>query len=223
MKPMSSVIRDCPPDVDGDGGSGESRARRAAAWSIAASAGALTTTLLAAAPPPETTYVDGPPPAHTGGFGDDTCHACHFENDLDAPGGSLAISGVPDTLDPTETYRITVSLERIGMRRAGFQLAARVSEGDGAGVPAGTLRAVDGDERVQVVTASDGATYAQHTEPGTTLTDPGATLWTVEWRPSVANATSVTFHAAANAANDDASEFGDFIYTASATTGPASP
>ena len=179
-------------------------------------AGALTAALLIAAPLLRAAYIDGPPPSHTGGFGSDTCHTCHFENDLDAPGGSLAISGLPDTPDPSETYRITVSLERLDMRRAGFQLVARVSEGDDAGAAAGTLRALDGDERVQVVTAPDGATYAQHTEPGTTLTGPGATSWTVQWRPP-ATSTSVTFHAAANAANDDASEFGDFIYTASAS------
>ncbi len=181
-------------------------------------AGVLTAALLIAAPLLRAAYIDGPPPAHTGGFGDDTCHTCHFENDLDTPGGSLAISGLPDTLDPSETYRITVSLERLDMRRAGFQLVARVSEGDDAGAAAGTLGALDGDERVQVVTAPDGATYAQHTEPGTTLTGPGATSWSVAWRPPAIDTTSVTFHAAANAANDDASEFGDFIYTASAST-----
>ncbi len=184
--------------------------------------GALTAALLIAAPLLRAAYVDGPPPAHTGGFGGDTCHTCHFENDLDTPGGSLAISGLPDTLDPSETYRITVSLERADMRRAGFQLVARMSDGDDAGAPAGTLQALDGDGRVQVVTAPDGATYAQHTEPGTTLTGPGATSWTVAWRPAASNI-AVTFHAAANAANDDASEFGDFIYTASASTRSAIP
>lgn len=188
------------------------------AWRTAAFAGALTTALLSAAPLPEAAYVDGPPPAHTGGFGDDTCHACHFENDLDAPGGSLSIVGVPDRLDPSATYRITVSLERSGMGRAGFQLAARVDAGDGAGGPAGVLQPLDGDERVQVVAGPDEAMYAQHTELGTALTGRGRTSWTVGWRPSAPNATSVTFHVAANAANDDASEFGDFIYTASATT-----
>ena len=182
----------------------------------------MTAALLVAAPLPEAVYLDGPPPAHAGGFGEDTCHACHFENDLDAPGGTLAISGLPDTLDPSETYRITVSLERADMRRAGFQLVARMSDGDDAGAPAGTLQALDGDGRVQVVTAPDGATYAQHTEPGTTLTGPGATSWTVAWRPAASNI-AVTFHAAANAANDDASEFGDFIYTASASTRSAIP
>ena len=121
------------PGVDDEGGIGESGAWRAAAWSTTVSAGALTAALVAAAPPPEAAYLDGPPPAHAGGFGDDTCHACHFENDLDAPGGSLAISGLPDTLDPSQTYRVTVSLERADMRRAGFQLVARVNDGDGDG------------------------------------------------------------------------------------------
>ena len=74
---------------------------------------------------------------------------------------------------------------------------------------------------MQAVAAADGVTYAQHTEAGTALTRPGTATWTVEWRPPAAGATSVVFHAAANAANDDASEFGDFIYTALATTRPA--
>ena len=184
-------------------------------------AGALAAALLSAAPLPEAAYLDGPPPAHTGGFGDDTCHACHFEIDLDDPGGSLTLSGVPDTFDASVTYRITVSLERPGMGRAGFQFATRVNDADGAGGPAGALQALDDDERVQVVAGPDGVTYAQHTEPGTALTDPDSTSWTFEWRPPADGTASVAFHAAANAANDDASEFGDFIYTASATTRPA--
>ena len=193
------------------------------AWRVVVLAGALTTALLSAALLPEAAYLDGPPPAHTGGFGDETCHACHFENDLDDPGGSLTLSGVPDTFDASVTYRITVSLERPGMGRAGFQMAARVNDGDDAGGPAGALEALDGDERVHVVAGPDGVTYAQHTEPGTALTAPDSTSWTFEWRATTDGTASVSFHAAANAANDDASEFGDFIYTASATTRPASP
>ena len=193
------------------------------AWRAAACAGALAAALLAAAPPPQAAYLDGPPPAHAGGFGEDTCHACHFENDLDAPGGSLTISGLPATFDPSGTYHITVSLERAGMGRAGFQLAARIGDGDGAGGPAGALQGLDGDARVQAALAPDGVAYAQHTEPGTVLTGPDSTSWTVEWRPADVDATAVVFHAAANAANDDASEFGDFIYTASATSRSAGP
>jgi hypothetical protein len=185
--------------------------------------GALTTALLAAAAPPEAAYLDGPPAAHTGGFGNETCHTCHFENDLDAPGGSLSLDGVPETFDPTATYRITVSLDRPGMGSAGFQLTVRVSEGTDAGDPAGTLQALDGDERVQMVAGPDGVTYAQHTEPGTALAGPQSTAWTFDWHAPADGTAVVSFHAAANAANDDASEFGDFIYTASATTRPAIP
>ena len=203
---------------ESDGGIPETRTGRMVAW-----AGATTAALLIAAPLLRAAYIDGPPPAHTGGFGGDTCHTCHFENDLDTPGGFLTISGVPDTFDPSRTYRITVSLERPGMRRAGFQLAARLSGGDGAGRPAGVLQAVGGDERVQVVEAPDGVGYAQHTEPGTTLSSPATAAWVLEWRPPDTGAGTVAFHATANAANDDASEFGDFIYTASATTRPARP
>ena len=169
----------------------------------------------------EAVYIEGPPPAHTGGLGGDTCHLCHFDNDLDAPGGSLALTGVPDAFDPSATYRITVTLVRPEMDRGGFQLAARVAEGDDAGRQAGTLRALDG--RVQVIEGPDAVVYAQHTEPGTELTGNGTTSWTVEWHPPDTESASITLHAAANAANDDASEFGDFIYTASAPTHPAIP
>ena len=193
-------------------------------WRTAAAAGALTAALLAAASLPGAAYVEGPPPAQVGGFGGETCHACHFDNALDAAGGLLALSGVPETFEPSATYRITVLLEHPEMGRSGFQLAARVSEGDGAGGPAGVLQAVGGDEGVQAVTAADGVTYVQHTEAGTALTSSGMATWTVEWRaPPGPGATAVVFHAAANAANDDASEFGDFIYTASAMTRPADP
>ena len=104
-------------------------AEAAGGWRAAASAGALAAALLAAAPLPEAAYREGPPPAHAGGFGGDTCHACHFENDLDAPGGALTLSGVPDGFAPSTTYRITVFLERPAMERAGFQLAARSAKG----------------------------------------------------------------------------------------------
>ena len=191
-------------------------------WRTVLGAGGLAA-LLSVTPFLEAVYLEGPPPAHTGGLGGDTCHLCHFDNDLDAPGGSLTLTGVPDAFDPSATYRITVTLVRPEMGRGGFQLAARVAEGDDTGRQAGTLRAPDEDERVQVIEGLDAVVYAQHTEPGTELTGNGTTSWTVEWTPPDTETASLTLHAAANAANDDASEFGDFIYTASATTRLATP
>ena len=36
-------------------------------------------------------FREGPLPAMTGGFGEKTCHTCHFDNRENAPGGSLRV------------------------------------------------------------------------------------------------------------------------------------
>lgn len=90
----------------------------------------------------------------------------------------------------------------------GFQLAMRLAEGPEHGRQAGTLRAID--DRVKVTHhAETGIFYAQHTETGARAS--GSATWVVEWTPGP-RTSPVVFHVAANAANDDASEFGDYIY-----------
>ena len=61
---------------------------------------------------------------------------------------------MPEAFEPSATYRITVALELPRMERAGFQLTARVGAGSGAGGPAGALRALPGDHRVQASPAA---------------------------------------------------------------------
>ena len=166
---------------------------------------ALLAAALLLAPPPARSYPDGPPPGHTGGFGEPTCRACHADNPLNAPGGSLALGGLPAVYQPGASYRLTVTLGRRDLRRAGFQLAARFD----SGVTAGSLTPLDSS--VAVTPSPAGVSYAHQTRAGSTRRETAA--WTLEWRaPDSARAT-VAFHVAANAANDDASEFGDFIYT----------
>lgn len=162
-------------------------------------------------------YADGPPPAHTGGFGEPSCRACHFDNPLNEPSGSLTVSGMPDRFSPGDSYRITVALTRPGMQRAGFQLAIRYAAGARAGTPAGVLLA--GDSRVAVAAAPSGVPYAQHTIVGATLAGTDSAEWTVEWR-APARAGTVSLHVAANAANGDQSEFGDHIYVRGVTAAP---
>jgi len=75
---------------------------------------------------------------------------------------------------------------------------------------------------VQVVADGDRAIfYAEHTAEGTAPASPGTARWVVEWTAPAA-ADVVRFHVAANAANGDASEFGDFIYLREVET-PAVP
>lgn len=160
-------------------------------------------------------YPDQPPPAHTGGFGEPTCHQCHFDAPLGAPGGRLVLSGVPARYAPGATYRITVSVEREGMERAGFQLAARFADG----AQAGAFRSPGARAQVSAG-AGPGVRYAGHTREGTAVETPGRAAWTVEWTAPAKAAGPVAFHAAANAADGDRSPVGDFVYAVEKQVAP---
>lgn len=157
-------------------------------------------------------FRDRPPPAYTGGFGEPTCRACHADAPLNEASGTLAIDGVPDRYQPGRTYELAVTLRRDEMRRSGFELAARLADGDGAGTQAGGL--APADDRTAVV--RDSATrveYLTHTLVGTSLAADGTGRWTFRWTaPAGTAGRAVVFHVAANAANDDDSPLGDFIY-----------
>src|SRR5512132_3088641 len=74
-------------------------------------------------------FKEGPYPNVTGGFGEQSCHLCHFDNPINAPGGSLTLDGVPQAFVPGETYGLTVTISRDGLRRGGFEIAARFASG----------------------------------------------------------------------------------------------
>ena len=163
-------------------------------------------------------YYAGPPPGHTGGFTDDTCHQCHFENDLNDPAGLLELTGLPDSIEPNRSYEIVVTLEHAEMERAGFQLSSRVADGERAGQQAGVLEPTDGRVQVRPGDGDDPILYASHSPDGTPLTGDGEAAWTVRWT-APAEPMTVVFHVAANAANGDDSEFGDHIYVSEGLIG----
>lgn len=163
-------------------------------------------------------YRDGPPPGFSGGFGEDTCQGCHFEPgiEVNAPGGSVTLAGVPERYARGERYLLTVTLARPGMRVGGFELTARFAEG---GAQAGALAAPEDEmERVRVTT-DRGVEYAHQRLPGSALAAPDTARWTVLWT-APAQGGAVTFNVAANAANEDDSSSGDYIHTAEAKTAP---
>ena len=167
-----------------------------------------------AAPPLVLAYRDGPLPAMTGGFGEETCAKCHFDHALNDPGGSLKIDGVPERVEPGHEYAITIAVTHAATKRAGFELSARHADGPDAGTQAGTFRAPDA--RTRVISAPGGAIqYIQHTKLGSDLAGPDEGRWTIYWTAPSPAVGRIIFHAAANAANDDESALGDFIYTAS--------
>ncbi|HSL82732.1 MAG TPA: choice-of-anchor V domain-containing protein [Thermoanaerobaculia bacterium] len=204
------------------------------AWGRA-SAGALLAVLAGIGLPwsparPAAANSDGPLPGFTGGFGEPTCHACHFDAPEKPASGELLLSGVPGAFRPGARYAVTVTLRDRRLRRAGFQLTARFegSGGDGgtAGRQAGRLLVPGGGSedgpRVEVVEhRKPPVLYARQTRAGSAPAAPHEAVWTVTWIAPEEPAGPVVFHAAANAANDDDSEFGDVIHRATVRSRPA--
>lgn len=159
-------------------------------------------------------YPNAPPMAHTGGFGEPTCLACHRSEDLNAPGGELRLEGVPRRWRPGTTYPITIVMQRDSIGAAGFQLAVRFPDGTQAGGLASTDTARTG---VTEATARQ-VQYAHHLLPGIKLL-AGQGRWVVLWTAPQAPGEGAIFHAVAVAANDDNSNLGDYVHTATAESG----
>jgi hypothetical protein len=161
-------------------------------------------------------YRDGAPPGHTGGFGEPTCGACHFGAAPDDQGRTHI--DAPARYAPGETYEIVVSVHHPELNAAGFQLTARFATGRAAGEQAGHL--APSDDRTAVITSAAGIVYAGHTGAGSSPSTGGVGRWSLLWTAPAADQ-DVVFHLAANAANDDDSDFGDRIYVAQRTVPPA--
>lgn len=160
-------------------------------------------------------YPDSPVPAHTGGFGELNCQSCHFDMPLNDPDGSLVLNGIPDPYEPGEEYLIEVQVEHLEMNRGGFQLSVRFSdESELEGEQAGNL--ISDSTDVKITTARD-IQYAHHTMEGTEISTDNSSSWTITWSAPEEQGMPVVFHAAANAANGDDSEFEDHIYTTEVT------
>jgi hypothetical protein len=167
-------------------------------------------------------FKEGPYPNVTGGFGEQSCHLCHLDNPINAPGGSVALDGVPERYESGKSYRLTVTISREGLRRGGFEIAARFATGRLRGKQAGAWKPID--DRVQLIPGAVDKvlTFVQHNLAGSRVPATGANRWTIEWTaPSPASA-PVQFNVAANASNNDDSPLGDYIYLKSVKSAPGS-
>jgi hypothetical protein len=154
-------------------------------------------------------FPDGPPARVTGGFGEDSCAACHFPYGDAPPAGRLEVSGFPDCYRAGERYELTVALEDDAMEVAGFQLAVRLARDTSR---AGELTVPD-DERGRVAVVRDrDVDFAQHTLDGTDLVDAGTARWRVHWTAPAGHG-KVLLHAAGLAGDGDRSQEGDRTYT----------
>ncbi|MDX1591744.1 MAG: hypothetical protein R3283_07270, partial [Balneolaceae bacterium] len=110
-------------------------------------------------------HLDGP---FTGGFGEATCHSCHFDYDLNMEGGSLTVTGFPERYQPGREYPISVRIESERLEIGGFQLTIRhLNSGNQAG-----SFTWNGD-RIRFTPESsvgDSIQYLQHSGEGTSPT-----------------------------------------------------
>lgn len=178
---------------------------------MTASAACVVPVMLAAA------YRTGPPPGYSGGFGEDSCHYCHYEFEPTEDPAAFAVTGFPETYLPGERYilEVSVSAERLGA--AGFQLAVRFADGAAAGHNAGSLESMG--ERTSVdVSEKNGVAYARQTLEGITPQEAGRAAWRVTWTAPADG--RVRLDAAANAGDGDESQMGDRVYTLSLEAAP---
>lgn len=156
----------------------------------------------------ESIYSEELPGAYTGGFGEDTCHSCHFDYPLNPEDeGSLEVEGIPKQYEPGYNYTFTITLRREEMADAGFQITSRFEDGSQAS-------SFDtGSENIGVTKTGNGIQYLQHAFEGSNIEDESKASWEIVWTAPEDTSGKVIFNLAANAANGDVSAFGDLIFT----------
>lgn len=160
-------------------------------------------------------FKDGPPARVSGGFGEESCSACHFGMEENDPSGKVEVAGLPERYTPGAVYTIEATLRRPGLAAAGFQLTARFQEDGGQ---AGALEAGEGDGARVGLTTEREVVYAHHLLPGIVVPDDGVGRWTLVWTAPESGA-PVVFHLAGVAADGDDSQFGDHVFTTSVEVG----
>jgi hypothetical protein len=156
--------------------------------------------LAAAAGAPVSAEPGGAILGHTGGFGGETCAACHFAgedvDDLDA-----AFEGAPGPYIPGERYEFFLTLADSSADVAGFQLSIRFEDGS----QAGSLEAL-GDGAM--VKTEESVQYATHTEPRE-VDENGRYRFKLLWNAPELGSRPVILNAAAVTAVKDMSPVGD--------------
>lgn len=162
------------------------------AWAAIVAAAALATGAARAFP-------EGAPWGAADPAAERSCASCHFESDPVMQSDRLSISGLPARAEPGRVYELALALSDPDAVITGFQLIA-----DAVDRPAGAFLA-DGDG---VELAEFGAAV-RSTAPRAA---DGGSVWTLRWQAPSRIDADIVFHAAAAAANDDGSPFGDVIH-----------
>ena len=163
----------------------------------------LSTTLSA----PLNATENGLPVARTGGFGEQTCAACHRPEPLNT-GNQASVSIDVGPYVPGAKQRVIVKVSSAAGNRWGFQLTARLA--NNTPVSAGTFEAINQFTAVRCTDGrfapcpGGGVTYVTHTSVGSAPGgQPGFKQFAFDWTPPAADVGAITFAAAGLAADGD--------------------
>jgi hypothetical protein len=153
------------------------------------------------------------------------CTVCHTGNTVNDPAGLLEILDVPEQYVPGQIYDLRVRLRYTHNPlppdpvKWGFQLTA-VRADSGLGV--GTFIAPAGLQVLGYNPASPSPyktrKYIEHTGSANHDGNPGPVEWAFQWTAPAVDMGTIYFFAAGNAANGNALNSGDHIFTARDTT-----
>ncbi|WP_375203867.1 choice-of-anchor V domain-containing protein [Hyphococcus sp.] len=141
-------------------------------------------------------YPEGAPWGADDLNGAQSCVTCHFDFEAEENSTFVSLDGLPETVEPDETYKLTLHFAPSGAEIAGFLLSAS------AGVFHHAKKGTEANEQ-----------DVRSTAP---LPAKEGVSWTVTWTaPEDVDDdadSEIIFYAAVNGANNDMSSFGDRVY-----------
>ncbi|MEY2707508.1 MAG: hypothetical protein RIQ91_138, partial [Bacteroidota bacterium] len=168
-------------------------------------------------------YTSGASPAYTGAISEGNCTSCHSSYSLVTSGNQWnrirITSNIPSTgYLPDSTYTITLTYAESGISKFGFQLTAL----DTTNAAAGTFSTAD--SRTSTSSTSVGGKtryYIGQTTTGSAKVGTDSTAWTFKWKAPSTNVGKVKLYTTVNAANNNGSDNGDYIYKKDFTLTPS--
>jgi len=153
----------------------------------------------------------------------DNCTLCHNSFALNSGSGTLSLDGLPaNGFIPDETYNLVLSLEHSGAMRWGFEITV-IYETGGNYLRGGQMVITDPAHTQISLGSGNDPDYAKHTSAGTYPGTSGPTSWQFDWTAPNASVDMVTFYFVGNAANNNDSRLGDYIYAVTAEVNQYQP
>jgi hypothetical protein len=150
---------------------------------------------------------NNPPTGRTGAPGETTCaqSSCHNGGTYT---GTVALTGIPDTVIAGQTYTLTLTNTSNAVK-AGFQMTCW----DANNVMSGTFTAPNGSG-VNIGSGAGTKRYARQSSPKTL--SGGSAAWTYTWKaPTTAAGNKATFYYVSLCANGTGNQNGDNVLQAS--------